>query len=479
MPQKPLTIVAEEPLTIVGEEPEAPTQAPTTQGGGPLDALGRALSGFWEQVNPVTTVQGIAQAVSSPIDTAKGVGQAQGQLYHDAAKAFQEGDYIKGARKGIHYLLPLIGPALDAQSEKAMQGDLAGAVGGTAGITANLAAPELAAGAVKVARTIPQAVPSVLRAGAERRIVDVIKPVVGQNKVRFGNKAADVAGQVAKEPGLMAWSREGLQTKLTERMEGVRQQFDTLDASRNPNQVIYSSTIERGLQQKLDRLKVNGVVPKPQQGRADVLIQAIKEVRQMPPTMSYQQLREFRKSYDGPASARYNQAITPDYLKVMAESHGAADVTGAVRDQMAKLDPRMSGPNAEFAWMRSADDVMRAAEETDRVRPKVGRRLFARWGTTAVGGAAGGTIGAVMGYVIGPLIDDIAAMSPTTKIATARIMTRLADALDAGNPTTAYVALRELAAKTGQAARLNELVKSGVTQPQMAPAMAGQQSARP
>lgn len=445
------------------------TSTPTPQGGGSLDAIGRGLSGFWEQVNPVTIAQGLGQAVTHPIDTVKGIGAAQGELYTKAAKAFESGDYVTGARHAVNYLLPILGPALDAQSDKMMQGDIAGGVGGTVGIAANIAAPELAGGAVKTFTNAPRTA-AALRSGANERITDVIKPTVGPNKVRFANNAAKVAPKLASEPGMLAWSREGLQTKLAERMEQVSQEFDALNTSRPPNQVIYTNTLEQNLQKKLDALKVNGVIPQPRQAQANVIKRAIAEVRKMGPVSKYEDLLEFRKSYDGPANQKYNPSLTADYLKVAGEADGAADVTSVIRDRMTQLDPRMKVPNAEYSWMRSAQKVMQAAEETDRARPKVGRQIMSRFGGTATGGMAGGAVGAAIGYVLAPIADSFAAMAPTTKIATARAMTRLADALSGGQATQAYLALQEVANLTGQGARLSQFVKNGlVAPPQMVP----------
>lgn len=137
MPDPQLSIVKEEPLTIVSEEPEK------AESSSHLDVVGRGLSNFWEQINPITGAQGLVSAAMHPVQAAKQIGQAQGEEYVKAAKAFEKGDYITGARHGMAYLLPLIGPALSKQSDKMMEGDIAGGIGGSFGIGANIVAPEL------------------------------------------------------------------------------------------------------------------------------------------------------------------------------------------------------------------------------------------------------------------------------------------------------------------------------------------------
>lgn len=142
------------------------TVAPKTDDSS-LGAIGRGLAGFWEQVNPVTMVSGAASAIGRPVETVKGIGRAQGQLYNDAAKAFQAGDYVTGARKAINYLIPILGPALDAQSEKAASGDVAGAVGGTLGLGAATIGPSKLVGAKVQVPAVAKPVNVVDRAAVE------------------------------------------------------------------------------------------------------------------------------------------------------------------------------------------------------------------------------------------------------------------------------------------------------------------------
>jgi hypothetical protein len=101
-----------------------------------VGAIGRGLAGFWEQVNPKALVEGLIQASNHPLDTAKGILDAQRAPYDKAKESFAKGDYATGARHALAYLLPIIGPALDEQSDKAQQGDVAGAIGGTLGLGA-------------------------------------------------------------------------------------------------------------------------------------------------------------------------------------------------------------------------------------------------------------------------------------------------------------------------------------------------------
>jgi hypothetical protein len=98
-----------------------------------LDSVGDYAKGVWSQINPVSAVKGVAQAVSHPIDTATQMLQNQGALADKAKAAFQGGDYVTGLRHSLDYLLPVIGPSIDAMGDKAQAGKAAEALGEATG----------------------------------------------------------------------------------------------------------------------------------------------------------------------------------------------------------------------------------------------------------------------------------------------------------------------------------------------------------
>jgi hypothetical protein len=175
------------------------------------------------------------------------------------------------------------------------------------------------------------------------------------------------------------------------------------------------------------------VVPGPNAARVAVIDQAISELRQLGPVTRYEPIRRIRQAYDGPAKAVYNPSMTADYLKAQGSKLGAADVTGALRDHLAQWDPQTAAANAEYSVYRSANDVLQATAETERTRPRVGRAIIARLTGTILGQQAAGAGGAVAGYIGGPLVDSALASGFTTKLKTARLMTKLADAIRGGD----------------------------------------------
>jgi len=193
------------------------------------------------------------------------------------------------------------------------------------------------------------------------------------------------------------------------------------------------------------------VVPTPNKDRVAVIDQAIAEVKQLGPMARYESLRRIRQAYDQPAKAVYSPAVTADYLKAQGGKLGAADVTGTLRESLAQFDPQTATANASYAVFKQADDVMRAAEEIERVRPKVGRQIMARGLGAAAGAAEGGGLGAVVGAIIGPTIESgLSNISPALKLQSAKLLTKMAAALRAGDIGSVRSLSYQLKALTAQ-----------------------------
>lgn len=72
---------------------------------------------------------GVKQLVTDPIGSVRLMGEAQGRLGVEAKEAFDQGEYMRAARKGLHYLLPLIGPMIDPSADKMLEGKYAEGAG--------------------------------------------------------------------------------------------------------------------------------------------------------------------------------------------------------------------------------------------------------------------------------------------------------------------------------------------------------------
>jgi len=175
------------------------------------------------------------------------------------------------------------------------------------------------------------------------------------------------------------------------------------------------------------------VVPRPNQPRAGQIQQAIQEVEQLGPVARYDSLKSLRHAYDQAAQIVYNPSVTADYLKVAGEAKGAADVTGALRDYLAQLDPVTAKANLDYSLYRGASDILKATEEIEKARPKVGRQIMARLTGSVVGGQSAGMVGAVAGYALGPIVEQAMSAGFTTKLQTAKWMNDVAKAVKSGD----------------------------------------------
>ena len=117
------------------------------------------VKNWWQEVNPVAQIKGLSQAIMHPVDALVGMGEAQDSLRLKAVDAFKKGDIAGGTAAALHYLIPVIGPALQKRSEQAVSGDVTGALGGVAGIATNILGPGEAAAALKGGvRVLPRVV---------------------------------------------------------------------------------------------------------------------------------------------------------------------------------------------------------------------------------------------------------------------------------------------------------------------------------
>lgn len=71
-------------------------------------------------------------------DAIKSILAAQDNLRQESAKAFKDGDTVRGVRKFAEWLIPILGPALSEEGDNAQKGEYAKSIAGTLGIAMNL-----------------------------------------------------------------------------------------------------------------------------------------------------------------------------------------------------------------------------------------------------------------------------------------------------------------------------------------------------
>jgi hypothetical protein len=477
------------------ELPEQQTTATTEQFTEPAQpapegsSVGRFASNLWDQVNPATMLKGAYQAVSSPLDTLSAMGAAHAEQFGKAREAFSEGRFSEAAGHTGAGIIPILGPAAAGAAEQIASGDVAGGLGKTVGMLAPSATKVVASGARRaLTHGGRNAIASRLEAGASERVADVMSPKVGPNKTRFGNRAEDVAAPLLKSGAAKAWTREGFHENVSARLAEAERGLDAahdqrlaartfetkpmIDAlleqrKRFTARAVEGSSVPRGTRRRTSSLVDErgkpievtesvrtpigaDVVPEPNNPRVAVIDKAIDELRQLGPVARYDDIRTIRQAYDGPAKVVYNPSLTQDFLKAQGGKSGAADVTGVLREQLAKWDPETAAANADYSLYKTAEDVLEATRETERARPRVGRQIMTRL-TTTMAGSQAGPAGAVAGFVLAPVVDGALSSGLTTKLQTADRMARLARAIRTGNVeqvnrlTTELQGLRRLA----------------------------------
>lgn len=464
-----------------------------------LDALERFMSGAWKNLNPVTAATGLYGAVRHPIDTGKAIGNAQYAELEKALNDLRSGHYSEMVGHGIAGALPIIGPAAAAAGERIGSGDVAGGLGESAGLLAPFGAGPamrgaraVAGGAAKGARALPGGA-RVLNAAADMadtasvdRIVDVMAPKVGANKTRFGNKAAKIAPQIAREADLTALSREGLARKVEAKLADATSVMDDAADARLASQQVKTAPLLKQLDEEIAQLtatpadasqfprsaktppqptrgqQLDGITgelsaaqvadtkpygtavePSPNAAKIATLRQIRSEIATLGPVAPYESVRRVRQAWDQVSKPKYLPSTAADALKSQGEAFAAERGTAAMRQALADTDPASAAAYKDYSLYKAAHDVLTATEEAERVRPKVGRRLLGRGGGAIAGAEAGGWSGAVVGSILGSVLERAVELAPTTKILIARKLASVADLLRANQPAQAQAALRQ------------------------------------
>jgi hypothetical protein len=457
----------------------------TTTTGPKGSAVGRFVSNAAEMLNPVAAVEGVYNAVTSPVQTGKAILTGQGNQLAKARQAFKEGRYSEMVGHGAAAALPILGPIAADAGEQIGAGDVAGGLGKATGLLVPFG---MADAVTRLGlKTMPAAVADTLDARAAGNVADVMAPKSSAKAgLRMTAKAKKIAPELVKDADNAAWSRAGLRENFEAQLEDAKSMLDEAHDARNHGKPIETKPILDALTAKraelvaepfdaartdLRALDKSGVplgeaqVPAPNRARVAVLDKAISEVKALGDIAPYDALRTIRQAYDGPAEVRYNPAVTPDFLANQSNAMASADVAGAIRNVLADADPTTAAANARYSLYKSATDITKAAEELEQAKPKVGRRIVAQLSGVIAGSHAGGVPGAIAGAVVAPLAESALSAAPAAiQLQSARLMTEMAKAIRGGNE----VKFLQLKFKLRDLAK--QSVKAGVIRETAAPA---------
>lgn len=434
----------------------ATPDSPTAGASAPV----RFMGGVAQALDPTPFVKSLT--TQGPVQTGQNMLAAQGQQFQQAGQDISKGRYTEAVGHGLAGALPVLGPAAAHAGETIAAGDVAGGLGQAVGLTAPFVAGPAMEGARQAADVtgLGERIAGAAERGATDRFVNATAPKVGQNKLRLNNMAADVAPDVLRQT--TANTRSGLQQQVESKLEDAKAGLDSAADARGSNASMPTRPVLEALRAARQRLvaeSIKGsplepgasgtdVVPTPNQEQVALIDKAIADVTQLGPTARYEALRRIRQSYDQIARVKYSPAVTPDFLAKQGEASAAESVAGALREGLGTKSPETAKANADYSLWKSATDVLKATEETERARPTVGRTIMARGLGAAAGGAEGGVVGAGVGAVIGPLIERLLSETrPAVKIMTARRLSELADALRQGPPARVQSLTQKLVAQ--------------------------------
>ncbi len=465
---------------------EAENSNPVPEG----SATSRFVSGAAKNLNPITAIQGIYGAVRHPIDTGGAMLTAQFRELQKANEDRKAGRYSEMVGHGAAGMLPVIGPAASAAGERMASGDIAGGAGEGAGLMAPFVAVPAVKGAVGAVRPVVQgvraaggadaldAIANVADRASTNRIVDVGGPKVGPNKLRLNNQLAKVAPDLARAEDLSALSRQGLQYKVEAKLAEATANLDGASDARLASQQVHTAPLVASLDAKIADLTAGpvdasqypsskgtptradqlagttdrpanvtkpagqSVEPAPNAPQIATLRKIRNEIASLGPVAPYESVRRVRQAWDQVAKVTYSPAVSPDFLAKQGEAVGASQGTGAIREALAAADPSTAAANADYSFYKTANDVLRATEETQRARPRVLRGVMARTGGAMVGAESGGIVGAGVGALMGAMVERASELAPTSKIIVARQFAKAADLLRGGKAMEAQAVIK-------------------------------------
>lgn len=429
------------------EEPPKPSPAPSA-------GMGEYARRVRDRLNPIAAAQAFGRMVIpesaaramgagdaeaeqyGPLNTLRNMGQSTQEVFEQAKRAYDAGDYGSAAIKTFFGMIPVLGPDFNQMGNQMREGHVAGALGDATGLGLSLVAPQAvkqAAPAVNVART---RLANAADTASHNKMVQAIVPTVGPNKRKFGNMAATAAPRLARET--TAVTRGGLieevGTKLDDANDALNAAYDLVPRTRQyPTQAI-----KDGLRTQIKSLSVAGsggsVEPATRAARLKALKGALAEVDALGKTTNLENLRKLKASWGEGGKAIYTPDIAADAFNVRAAGHGWADANSVIGDFLSTHHPELKALNADVSLWIKAQDVLEAAEQIERVRPTVGRSIMARGLGAATGGAGAGVPGAITGAIVGPLVERaITNASPAMKVTVSRQLAAIADALRKGN----------------------------------------------
>jgi hypothetical protein len=419
--------------------------------GQPLPStLGESFSAFGQGLKETVDPRPLIRALyeQGPIEVLKSMGAAQQAEYEKGRQAFREGRFSEAMGHTAAWLMPLIGPAAATAGETIGTGQVARGTGQMAGLLMPFGAKQIAGRTGEAMNSVGERI----AAGGERRLARKITPMVGREKLRFAKMAKDVAPTLAREPGMGAWSLDGLASKLADEYQNAIRGMDESYAPIPKTKQYPTGPIAGRLRDMIRALQVRGtggsINPANYAEQLATLQTALKEVQGLGNLTSIDNLRNLITAWQKGGEEAYTPSVVADYLRARGRGRAWADAGGAAREYLVSREPTTAPSNARYSLIQKARDTVEAARETEFTRPARGRGYASKIIGGTIGlGAAGGE-GALAGVVIAMLLEKAEA-SATAQIHLARLLTKAGDAFRSGKPAVGMKLLQQEAERAG------------------------------
>jgi uncharacterized membrane protein len=477
-------------------------------------AVAAGVGQFFSDLNPTSLAELIAKNPGDPIGAVLGaLGQSSKEHVKAGMDAMDKGDHAAAAS---HFVgaVPVVGPVVDKLLTSVRNKDEKG-IAESLGSFAALAAPVVASGGAAAAgEAVAPKIGEAAQARAVSNVADALGPINNWGRSRSGKQFSQMAEEAAPDvlaakPPATALSRDALAKFVTKQFENSSTAWETAEDARFKGQSLPTQPIVNELQQRLDAITAHPVpgnqvqrtavtstspildasgkpiqtttlkaqpigedVPKPNtDAQRAVLQDAIARLKKLGPIARYDDLRTLRQGYDLGADYKPSPLSTPEEnVTSQQNSAGNRIASGAIRDTLAKADPKLAQANAQFSMWKNAQDVVAAADELNRTQPKGGSfQAVQKVMPMVLGGLGGAATGIPGGAEIGGFIAGALKMAKdggyTTQVATARYLSDLADAIKAGNAPKVFRTIAAISAATGmQVPAINQSL-AGLQQP--------------
>jgi hypothetical protein len=377
---------------------------------------------------PVDIAKGAYGLVTSPIDTTRGIVQAQKGQYDKAKQAEAEGRWSEMAAYSVAAAVPFVGPAVTDAGETIASGDVAGGLGKATA----LVAPAVAARAYSARRA-----PNPVKADRlTREATDTVSGrVLAPGNAKYKAPAQKVAPEILKR-GVQG-DRVAVAQWADDLISDAQVRIDQVIDSYPDTATLATKPVVSSLDDAMKTMTFGGEV-NPALSAAFNELKTLRDfIAGRGDQMSFADMRRLRQQLDGVADRAGKFSKASGDTSVGAAADAAFEASSALRRQIASQRPELAVPNADMHLGITVRDILDPAKG----RPKT---------PSVTTGATGGlhTTGAIIGSVAShiPIVRALAAfvasdlipriknaqVSPQHQLRLAQKQYQLAEALRTG-----------------------------------------------